>query len=80
MLALANDPRGAESELLLSAERYDKLRPQLDGDYDSSASCRVSRIHPAFRVLALAEAPSTRSPWLNDELSTYFSHHMYPCR
>ena len=45
--------------------------------------CRgVLRIHPSFRMIALAEPPkagSTSQQWLNPELLTlFFYHHMAP--
>ena len=33
----------------------------------------VGRIHPAFRVVACAELPSPRAPWLSDEILSLFS-------
>ncbi|CAK0851569.1 unnamed protein product, partial [Prorocentrum cordatum] len=79
-LSVANDPLGAEAELLLRQDRYEALRHRLSdaGSYDEQSNCRVAPIHPSFRVLALAELPTARAPWLTEELSTCFSHHAYP--
>eukprot|EP00927_Polykrikos_kofoidii_P015773 TRINITY_DN17055_c0_g1_i1.p1 TRINITY_DN17055_c0_g1~~TRINITY_DN17055_c0_g1_i1.p1 ORF type:complete len:2144 (+),score=329.32 TRINITY_DN17055_c0_g1_i1:237-6668(+) len=78
-LSVANHERGAQFELLLREDRFTgATAPEDTKFYDAEAKCLVARIHPAFRVLALAEPPTLRTPWLGDELATYFSHHSFP--
>ncbi|CAE8599856.1 unnamed protein product, partial [Polarella glacialis] len=85
-LSVAGDGLGASWEQLLRADRFeawdDSRHPSIargrQTSFDAMAGCRVSRIHPGFRVLALGELPTAQGPWLSEELSTCFSSHCYP--
>lgn len=63
---------------LLRHDRYDSLRDNLGfTDVDLSEK-GIFKIHPSFRIVALAEPPvvgSSSQQWLNTELLTLFLYH-----
>ncbi|XP_054285808.1 von Willebrand factor A domain-containing protein 8 [Macrosteles quadrilineatus] len=62
---------------LVSHERYDQLAGEL-GEEGLQAA-RVLRVHPSFRVVALAEPPGGgASQWLNPEVLSLFLYHQMP--
>lgn len=67
---------------LLRHDKYDDFKAKLDITDQDMYQKGVYRIHPSFRIIALAEPPkagSTTQQWLNPELMTLFLyHHMKP--
>lgn len=59
---------------LLSADRYDALVSEL-GEAKLVES-GILRIHPSFRIIALAEPPGgSNTQWLNPEILSLFTYH-----
>lgn len=67
---------------LLSSDKYDEMKQKLEATEREMRDNGVLRIHPSFRIIALAEPPKPGSPnqqWLNPEILTLFMyHHMAP--
>ncbi|CAE7698156.1 Vwa8, partial [Symbiodinium microadriaticum] len=79
-LAVAGDSQGAAWELILRSDRFDHWQT-VHGpgqSFDAVAGCRVAGIHPAFKVLALGEPPTSQHPWLTEEVAACFATHSYP--
>ncbi|XP_028405498.1 LOW QUALITY PROTEIN: von Willebrand factor A domain-containing protein 8-like [Dendronephthya gigantea] len=67
---------------LLRSDRYELLKKNSGLSDDQLTEKNVYRIHPSFRIIALAEPPSINSSqnqWLNSELLHLFLyHHLEP--
>uniref|UniRef100_A0A1B6BXM8 VWFA domain-containing protein n=1 Tax=Clastoptera arizonana TaxID=38151 RepID=A0A1B6BXM8_9HEMI len=62
---------------LIRHDRYDDLAATLGCDKLKESG--ILRIHPSFRIIALAEPPTaTNASWLNPELLTLFAYHEMP--
>jgi len=64
------------------ADRYDEIKKTYSRSDEEMSELGVLRIHPAFRLVALAEPPivnSSSGQWLNSELlSLFLFHEMRP--
>ncbi|CAK8678183.1 unnamed protein product [Clavelina lepadiformis] len=67
---------------LLRHDKFDSMKGKLELTDEEMNARSVYRIHPSFRIVALAEPPkpgSSAQQWLNPELMTLFLyHHMAP--
>ena len=63
---------------LLSHSAYDTLKAQIGADADRMVELSLLRVHPSFRVVALAEPPTLANRWLSSEIMTLFSWHELP--
>jgi len=69
---------------LLRHDKYDSMRDKLQIDDKEMRKQSVYRIHPSFRIIALAEPPkqgvssSNANKWLDSELLTLFMYHHMP--
>ena len=64
---------------LLRAGHFDALRERLGLTAQQLAdSCSVRRVHPSFRVVALAQPPSPTDRWLSSDLLPLFAWHELP--
>jgi hypothetical protein len=48
--------------------RYQEMQDRLGFTKAELASRGIFLVHPAFRVLALANPPTKQDPWLNNEV------------
>lgn len=63
-----------DGQRLIQHDRYDKLVSELGLEYLQNAG--IHRIHPSFRIIALAEPPGGyNAQWLTSEILTYFLMH-----
>ncbi|GBM19809.1 von Willebrand factor A domain-containing protein 8 [Araneus ventricosus] len=63
---------------LLRDDRYDALKQKLNLSDEMMKENKIIRIHPSFRIIALAEPPKTPSlkdNWINPELLSIFLFH-----
>ncbi|XP_041484897.1 von Willebrand factor A domain-containing protein 8-like isoform X2 [Lytechinus variegatus] len=63
---------------LLRHDRYDQVKQDTSLSDAELAERSIMRIHPSFRIIALAEPPqvgSSSQQWLNPELLTLFMYH-----
>ncbi|GIY28025.1 von Willebrand factor A domain-containing protein 8 [Caerostris darwini] len=63
---------------LLRHDRYDSLKQNLQFSDQDMRQNKILRIHPAFRIVALAEPPklqSTSDNWMNPQLLSIFHFH-----
>ncbi|KAE8748569.1 hypothetical protein FOCC_FOCC004745 [Frankliniella occidentalis] len=63
---------------LLRADRYEELRAKMSWTEEQMAAAGVQKIHPSFRIVALAEPPSSgkgSTQWLTPELLNLFLFH-----
>ncbi|XP_055954220.1 von Willebrand factor A domain-containing protein 8-like [Argiope bruennichi] len=63
---------------LLRHDRYDTLKEMLNLPDEVMKENKIIRIHPSFRIVALAEPPKTQSMkdnWINPELLSIFLFH-----
>lgn len=71
-----------DGKRLLRADRYDEIKTEFNKSDDDMRKSGVYKIHPSFRIVALAEPPvlnSTTGQWLNSEiLSMFLFHEMRP--
>ena len=56
--------------------RYEALSAKLSPAELEAA--KIQRVHPSFRVLALATPPTTQNPWLTAEILGLFAFHGVP--
>lgn len=72
----------ADGSRLLRHDRFDDLAKELGKTAKELNELGVLRIHPSFRIIALAEPPNLTTPagqWLNAEmLSLFLFHSMDP--
>lgn len=67
-----------DGKRLLRADRYDGIKSEYnksDGEMSSSGICRI---HPSFKIVALAEPPDVNDvtgQWLNSEILNLFIFH-----
>ena len=66
----------------MGADRYDTIKEKLKKSDEEMKSSGILKIHPAFRLVSLAEPPilnSSAGQWLNSELlSLFLFHEMRP--
>ncbi|KAG5321336.1 VWA8 protein, partial [Acromyrmex heyeri] len=71
-----------DGKRLIRADRYDEIKKEYNRSDEEMRVRGVLRIHPAFRLIALAEPPivnSSSGQWLNSELlSLFLFHEMRP--
>ncbi|XP_012062470.1 PREDICTED: von Willebrand factor A domain-containing protein 8 [Atta cephalotes] len=71
-----------DGKRLIRADRYDEIKKEYNRSDEEMRDRDVLRIHPAFRLIALAEPPivnSSSGQWLNSELlSLFLFHEMRP--
>ncbi|XP_072747214.1 von Willebrand factor A domain-containing protein 8 [Anoplolepis gracilipes] len=71
-----------DGKRLVRADRYDEIKRNYNRSDEEMHDRGVLRIHPAFRLIALAEPPivnSSSGQWLNSELlSLFLFHEMKP--
>ncbi|XP_011645711.1 von Willebrand factor A domain-containing protein 8 [Pogonomyrmex barbatus] len=71
-----------DGKRLIRADRYDEIKKEYNRSDEEMRDRGVLRIHPAFRLIALAEPPivnSSSGQWLNSELlSLFLFHEMRP--
>ncbi|XP_011166750.2 von Willebrand factor A domain-containing protein 8 isoform X1 [Solenopsis invicta] len=71
-----------DGKRLIRADRYDEIKKEYNRTDEEMRDRGVLRIHPAFRLIALAEPPvvnSSSGQWLNSELlSLLLFHEMRP--
>jgi len=71
-----------DGKRLVRADRYDEIKKTYGRSDEEMSERGVLRIHPAFRLVALAEPPivnSSSGQWLNSELlSLFLFHEMRP--
>ncbi|RLU26772.1 hypothetical protein DMN91_000569 [Ooceraea biroi] len=71
-----------DGKRLVRADRYDEIKKTYGKSDEEMRERGVLRIHPAFRLVALAEPPvvnSSSGQWLNSELlSVFLFHEMRP--
>ncbi|XP_011863838.1 PREDICTED: von Willebrand factor A domain-containing protein 8 [Vollenhovia emeryi] len=71
-----------DGKRLVRADRYDEIKREYNRSDEEMRDRGVLRIHPAFRLVALAEPPvvnSSSGQWLNSELlSLFLFHEMRP--
>lgn len=66
---------------LLRHDRYDELLKETSTSVENLTASGVLRIHPAFRIVALAEPPTThggsasKGAWLTPEMLSLFQYH-----
>ncbi|GFY55984.1 von Willebrand factor A domain-containing protein 8 [Trichonephila inaurata madagascariensis] len=63
---------------LLRHDRYDSLKQRLELSDEEMNKNKIIRIHPTFRIIALAEPPKLQSKkdnWMNPELLSMFLFH-----
>nr|XP_039272426.1 von Willebrand factor A domain-containing protein 8-like isoform X1 [Styela clava] len=66
---------------LTQHDKYDDMKNTLELTENEMRESGVLRIHPSFRIIALAEPPKAGSPnqqWLNPEMLTLFLYHKMP--
>nr|CAD7453762.1 unnamed protein product [Timema tahoe] len=67
-----------DGQRLIRHDRYDDLKTQNNLSDEQLRQSGVLRIHPSFRMVALAEPPeqnSSGAPWLSTELLSLFVFH-----
>ncbi|OXU18814.1 hypothetical protein TSAR_009759 [Trichomalopsis sarcophagae] len=67
-----------DGKRLLRADRYDEIKSECNKTDEDMEKSGVYKIHPSFRIVALAEPPvlnSTTGQWLNSELLNLFLFH-----
>lgn len=66
-----------DGKRLINAERYDQLIKECDVNPDQLFASGVLRIHPDFRIIALAEPPvvNVKGNWLTSEMLSLFLFH-----
>lgn len=71
-----------DGKRLMAAEHYDVIKEKFQKTDDEMNSSGIWKIHPAFRIISLAEPPMLNSSvgqWLNSELlSLFLFHEMRP--
>ena len=71
-----------DGKRLVRADRYDEIKEKHDKSDAELQESGVLRIHPSFRIIALAESPvlnTSSRQWLNSELlSLFLFHEMRP--
>ncbi|XP_077256082.1 von Willebrand factor A domain-containing protein c12.2 isoform X4 [Temnothorax americanus] len=71
-----------DGKRLIRADRYDEIKKEYNRSDEEMRDRGILRIHPAFRLIALAEPPvinSSSGQWLNSELlSLFLFHEMRP--
>ena len=71
-----------DGKRLISADRYDEIKEKYNRSDENLQDSGVLRIHPSFRIMALAESPvinTSSRQWLNSELlSLFLFHEMRP--
>ncbi|XP_066591206.1 von Willebrand factor A domain-containing protein 8 [Prorops nasuta] len=71
-----------DGKRLLRSDRYEEIKQELKKTDEELRSSGVLKIHPSFRIIALAEKPnvgSSTGQWLNSELlSLFLFHEMRP--
>lgn len=71
-----------DGKRLIRADRYDEIKEKHDKSDAELYESGVLRIHPSFRIVALAESPivnASSRQWLNSELlSLFLFHEMRP--
>ena len=63
---------------LLTHTHYDALRAELGVSPQQMSERSLLRVHPSFRVVALAEPPTSANRWLTSEILALFSWHQLP--
>ena len=61
---------------LMQHERFDAIKGEQGMGDDDMAASGVLRIHPCFRVVALASPPSLKQNWLLPETASLFTFHV----
>ncbi|XP_026673539.1 von Willebrand factor A domain-containing protein 8 isoform X2 [Ceratina calcarata] len=71
-----------DGKRLIRADRYDEIKEKYNKTDEELLESGVLRIHPSFRIVALAESPvikASSKQWLNTELlSLFLFHEMRP--
>ncbi|XP_033322690.2 von Willebrand factor A domain-containing protein c12.2 [Megalopta genalis] len=71
-----------DGKRLIRADHYDEIKNEYNKSDEDMQNSGVLRIHPSFRIVALAESPLINNPsgqWLNSELlSLFLFHEMRP--
>ena len=71
-----------DGKRLIRADRYDEIKEKYNKSDAELQESGVLRIHPSFRIIALAESPmlnTSSRQWLNSELlSLFLFHEMRP--
>lgn len=71
-----------DGKRLMAAEHYDAIKEKFQKTDDEMKNSGILKIHPAFRIISLAEPPilnSSAGQWLNSELlSLFLFHEMRP--
>ncbi|XP_012146606.2 von Willebrand factor A domain-containing protein c12.2 isoform X1 [Megachile rotundata] len=71
-----------DGKRLIRADRYDEIKEKYNKSDEELQESGVLRIHPSFRIIALAESPAINTSsrqWLNSELlSLFLFHEMRP--
>ncbi|XP_050455261.1 von Willebrand factor A domain-containing protein 8 [Cataglyphis hispanica] len=71
-----------DGKRLIRADRYDEIKKEYNRTDEEMRDRGILRIHPAFRLVALAEPPvvnNSSGQWLNSELlSLFLFHEMKP--
>lgn len=63
---------------LMGAGHYDEIKTEYKKSDDEMKKSGILRIHPSFKIIALAEPPlinSNSGQWLNSELLSLFNFH-----
>lgn len=71
-----------DGKRLIRADRYEEIKKELEKSDEALAESGIYKIHPSFRIIALAEPPvlgNASAQWLNSELlSMFLFHEMRP--
>ncbi|XP_012262209.2 von Willebrand factor A domain-containing protein 8 [Athalia rosae] len=71
-----------DGKRLMRADRYEDIKNEYQKSDEDMKNSGILRVHPSFRVIALAEPPvpnSSSAQWLNSELlSLFLFHEMRP--